>query len=492
MDNVIAKAEKAWKAHPFYTEQVVLGIDIGIEGIGIYIRKGQEAIFGQTYLVDLPEAAPLANRRLKRAMRRSRASARHRDFLFRGWCEQFGIPLVDGDAKARSDAWKTRFRAATKGVASAQAISICLRHILGRRGFSYHRDGEDEQQPWGEKTDYASVRRWLESACFGADYAKEVRRLLNDHEWMCKEGKLTEKGSELNENIDKCVAKYDNNPVLEHIDRHLKSPNSAKEKAWNFSFPRDLLELHAKDIIQKHAQFFAGRSDEAYVAYRRILNYQRNKPGALAERKVKRCPYLAILRPDGPETKPKCASAREFAIRHLNLVEFLALRSVIDESGARHKASPSFYEYCLGVLKSDDEAIKTKAPRPRLGKDLRSKCNELNCIKAASDKACTPNEYFFSQLKDILLPRLSNLSGRANCSKEAAEILLERALAKGWEDVDLSDSWAAFFDLRRDTEKGLGLYPQVELLLGRRSKQGKQATPGILRRKFAELVAEGS
>lgn len=491
MDINIAKTEKAWKEHPFYTEQVVLGVDIGIEGIGIHIRKGPDTLFAQTYLVDLPEAAPLANRRLKRAMRRSRASARHRDFLYREWCRQFGIPLIDGDAKARSDAWKTRFRAATKGVASAEAVSICLRHILGRRGFSYHRDGEDEQQPWGEKTDFASVRRWLEGACFNADYAKELRRLLNEHDWMSKEGKLTEKGAELDGSISRCVAKYDHNPVLEHIDRHLKSPNTAKEKAWNFSFPRDLLELHARDIITKHAQFFGTRIDAAYESYRRILNYQRRKPGALAERKVKRCPYLSMLDPDGPESQPKCAPAREFANRHLNLVEFLALRSIIDEDGARHKSSQAFYDFCLKVLQDDVAAIASKTQRPRLGKDLRKKCNELNGIKAAPDRSCTPNEYFFVQLKDILLPRLSNLTGRANCSKQAAEILLDRALSRGWEGVDLVDSWAVYLDKRRDTEKGLGLYPQVEFLLGRRSKHGKQATPGILRQKFSELAAQG-
>jgi hypothetical protein len=33
-------ATKRWKEDPFYTEAVVLGIDIGIEGIGVAIRRG--------------------------------------------------------------------------------------------------------------------------------------------------------------------------------------------------------------------------------------------------------------------------------------------------------------------------------------------------------------------------------------------------------------------------------------------------------------------
>ena len=48
-----------WKAHPFYKSAVVLGIDIGIEGIGLWLRKGPKPIFAHTFRVSLPVSAPL-------------------------------------------------------------------------------------------------------------------------------------------------------------------------------------------------------------------------------------------------------------------------------------------------------------------------------------------------------------------------------------------------------------------------------------------------
>jgi hypothetical protein len=56
-----------WEKHPFYNKSVVLGLDIGIRGIGVWLRKGPEPLFAQTFLVNIPDAAPLADRRQKRS-----------------------------------------------------------------------------------------------------------------------------------------------------------------------------------------------------------------------------------------------------------------------------------------------------------------------------------------------------------------------------------------------------------------------------------------
>ena len=488
------QALKKWQRDPFYTDKVVVGLDIGIQGIGVCIRKGSRIVFARTYLVSLPESAPLQGRRLKRAMRRSRASLRHRDFLYKLWCKEFNIPLVEGDAKARTNAWTLRLRAATRGVASAEAISVCLRHILGRRGFSYHRDNDDVLQPWGESTDYSTVKRWIDSACFDQNFATEVLRKLNDYEWMMKEGKNTEKGEEICQKVTERVSYYESTPLLNHIEKHLKAPFHLRQKAWDVNFPRDLIEQHAHEIIHKHEKIFGGktRAEEAYQAYLKILNYARKEPGALAERKVKRCPYFEKLNPETlSKKKPFCAKADNFEVRHLNLVEFLALRGAIDVIGDKHKANHQFYEFCLEHLKQDTEAIKNKSKRPKLGKELRDKFEEALKIKCAKNKDCSPNEHFFDQLKDLLSPRLSSLAGRASCSEQAAKILLSRALTNGWDNLNLIESWAEFFNARRDLEKGYGLAPQVEFLLGRTSKDGKkQATDGLLRRIFTELQGE--
>jgi hypothetical protein len=39
----------------FYTKAVVLGIDIGIQGVGVYLRKGAQEIFAKTLLFEVPE-----------------------------------------------------------------------------------------------------------------------------------------------------------------------------------------------------------------------------------------------------------------------------------------------------------------------------------------------------------------------------------------------------------------------------------------------------
>jgi len=52
----IEKLSAKWLEHPFYKSDLVLGLDIGIEGIGIWLRKGPTPLFAQTIAVELPEA----------------------------------------------------------------------------------------------------------------------------------------------------------------------------------------------------------------------------------------------------------------------------------------------------------------------------------------------------------------------------------------------------------------------------------------------------
>ena len=73
-----AVAQK-WNNDPFFApDTVVLGLDIGIEGIGITVRRGQEWIYSKTLLVDLPEAQALAERRAFRAARHARKNRKTR------------------------------------------------------------------------------------------------------------------------------------------------------------------------------------------------------------------------------------------------------------------------------------------------------------------------------------------------------------------------------------------------------------------------------
>ena len=69
-DKARESALEYWNNHPFFApDTVVLGLDVGIEGIGITIRKGQEWLYSKSLLVDLPEAKALAERRAFREFR---------------------------------------------------------------------------------------------------------------------------------------------------------------------------------------------------------------------------------------------------------------------------------------------------------------------------------------------------------------------------------------------------------------------------------------
>jgi hypothetical protein len=64
-----------WQQHRFYLSALVLGIDVGLEGIGIYLRQGQEELFARTLDLSgvLPEKSDaLANRRQMKHARRCR------------------------------------------------------------------------------------------------------------------------------------------------------------------------------------------------------------------------------------------------------------------------------------------------------------------------------------------------------------------------------------------------------------------------------------
>ena len=477
-----------WKNHPFYQSQVVLGLDIGIEGIGVYIRKGPQTIFARTFLVTLPESAPMAARRQKRAMRRSRTSARHRDYLYRLWCKEFSIPLVEGDAQARTDAWKTRYRAVTSGVASPEAVSVALRHALARRGFSYHRDG-DAEFPWGDELEFVPINKWLQNAIFDEKYGMELKWNLEELDWWDDQ----KKSDAITKSIDACVANYNKGPLIAHIKAHIEAPVHRRPKAWGRDFPRDLIEQHTSDVILKHAKFFGGveKAEKAKEAYFKILNYARNKPGALAKRKIKKCPFLAKL-DEGQTGKVLCAPNTALEVRKLNLVEFLAQRRFTDNTSNKLKANAEVFDKLQNHLIEDSKAIAssqsgTRIPRPKLGmKEIKKIFTEAHKIKLEKDDEGL-NKYYFEQLKDIVAPKMSTLSGRANLSAKAAEILLQRALADSWDEINLKDSWGDFFLWRRDVDRGIGLYPQVEFLMGRRSKKEAQAVPGIIRQIFKKL-----
>jgi hypothetical protein len=61
-----------WNHAPFFREKIVLGLDIGLRGIGVYLRKGPEEIAAASLRIELPKPKPLEDRRVYRGSRHSR------------------------------------------------------------------------------------------------------------------------------------------------------------------------------------------------------------------------------------------------------------------------------------------------------------------------------------------------------------------------------------------------------------------------------------
>jgi hypothetical protein len=139
-----------WKNDPFYTSAVVLGIDIGIEGIGIWLRKGLAPIYYRTFIFETPNAAPLENRRGLRAGRRCRQAEQRREVALKIFCSDFGLPWVEITDKGRDDGpFRFRWiatRKDTDGLRDIRAFTACLRHIIRHRGYQIAPGGARSKQ----------------------------------------------------------------------------------------------------------------------------------------------------------------------------------------------------------------------------------------------------------------------------------------------------------------------------------------------------------
>jgi hypothetical protein len=131
-----------WKKDLFYISAIVLGIDIGIEGIGIWLRKGLTPIYSRTFIFETPDAAPLENRRGLRAGRRCRQAEQRREVALKTFCADFGLPWVEITDKGRDDGpFRFRWiatRKDTEGLCDVRAFAACLRHIIRHRGYDWH------------------------------------------------------------------------------------------------------------------------------------------------------------------------------------------------------------------------------------------------------------------------------------------------------------------------------------------------------------------
>jgi hypothetical protein len=483
-----------WANEPFYTTAIVLGIDIGIEGIGVWLRKGPEPIYARTFLFNTPEAAPLKGRRLLRGGRRCRQSERHREVLLKEFCAEFDLPWTEIKDKENEDGpFKLRLRAVRSKLASKEALVVCLRHIIKHRGYDYH-ETDGGSFPWGDELKADVATAWAKAAYCSPDDSAEILHDVSDCGWNDKQ--LASFRNALNAAVER-----HKQGIEAALETHFaQGKNNLRIPARKHNFPRSLVWEHTERICGNHPAFFGGESQllKALVKLKLILNYHRKKPGALAERKVNRCP-VAIHLFGG--AAPKCDFNSNPHIRRLKLLEFLATRSFVSKGGTRLLANAGLMKWLLDEVLAEDigivEANKVKGGQKRerrtfggFREEFIKRFDPKEETELASDRI-SHNKDFFEQLGDLLRPKLSVLNARASLCGKSAEELFKRAAKDGYDAEVISRNLKEkqfggqnFYTLRQAAAAGFGIYPQVEFLLGRRSKKEKQAVPGILRQIF--------
>lgn len=484
-----------WNAHPFYAPgTVVLGIDIGIEGIGIAVRQGTELLYCKTLLVDLPEAQALAARRAFRASRHARKNRRTRMRRLRLLFEKHGLPWVDDDIMSRSDPFKLRHRAITGKLASREALSICIRSCVLRRGYDYFAMDDDTsgEYPWGAEPNLKEATKWLQSAFVDAEmrsYLLQLTDSLEENEKKQEAWKslVEERHSKAaNEGISSMLAAYATKKLNER-------------KARGFNYPRAHVRDHLETIITRHSHLIDDAdgftaalfcpNDTPNNKKKAIFLYNRKTPDEakrIFERKVKNCPYCHWLK----LPPAKCCTAGEAAYRRWALVDFLSVR----------KFELTINKIPLGKVKLPEQAAAALFAAIESGITKWSEAKKafeaaLKAENYALPKKSDWNNEQFEQLKNIVAPTIITRKGRASMSGAAAQRMYEAATQGGTCFApDSMEQWkqeSGLYDYRKSMPAESGSYPQVEALLGYRKTRTIPGANGEQPHIKVELVTQG-
>jgi hypothetical protein len=379
------------------------------------------------------------------------------------------------------------------GVLSPLELVVCLRHILGLRGYDWHRSGESEGAfPWGDKEPLSNeCLEWLGREHITEASAQAVRELLPPD--MSEEDVR-----EMNGLLDVALSRSKSEGMLAHLKTHAADPFG--KRARNRNFPREVLEEHAEKLIRNHAvHFSAGRVDDALKGYFEILNYHRKDEAAQErhwESKAGKCPFNG-----GPRAPASDPDARRF-----KLLEFLATRRVAVIPRGRSAAmstlrtpSAAVVAWLLCMPAETAEALPAS-------RDLRAEFERRVCgseEKLAPDAKSLNGDYF-SQLRDLLYPRGAGKSERAALSATAARFWFNHATRAGktFEPGEIlralrerpDPSSKSFYDKRREAQLSEWFHPHVEFLLGPRAYllDGKSVPTGQVHGWINRLLARPS
>lgn len=511
----IKHAQEHWNTHSFFApDTVVLGLDIGIEGIGITIRKGQEWIYSKSLLVDLPEAEALATRRAFRASRHARKNRKKRMMRLKQLFEKHGLPWVDDDVMSRTDPFKLRYRAITGKLASKEALSICIRSCVLRRGYDYFAMNDDaptlvgnnQEMPWGEGYALTDAKQWVSSAYVDKammEYLISITPQLvynkKELNQLVETKKDIELGKKLSDEWIQLVHARHEIAETEGIPAMLaayakKSLNERKARGKNY--PRAHVQEHLLDIIHRHADLIDDAEAFEAALFRpcetrqdkqhAIFHYNRKTPKEATrhfQKKVKPCPYCAWL--NLPTEKCGVTGAPE--IRQWKLVDFVSVRTFDMQAGKLPIYRSKLPAEAVQALMQAIQSNTTKWMDVK--KAFEAALKGMNLKLATGDW----NKAQLEQLKDIVTPAANLRHGRASMSVSAARAMVAAATDNGQcYSPDFLEDWkksSGLYQKRAEIDACGGIYPQVQTLLGtlRRQKKGEPAqfaTVGFLQRLF--------
>ena len=488
-----AVAEK-WNNSPFFApDTVVLGLDIGIEGIGITVRRGQEWIYSKTLLVDLPEAQALAERRAFRAARHARKNRKTRMRRLKELFAIHNLPWVSDDVMSRSDPFKLRYRAITGKLASREALSICIRSCVLRRGYNYLAMSDTEsggEFPWGTDSSLSEATKWLSTTYVDAEMRHQLITLAPLMTYKKKE--LTEEQAELwAAMVNERYAKAESEGIPATLaDYTKKKLNDRKARGRNF--PRSHVEEHLRTIIQRHTDLIDDASGFTEALFlpndtkenkkRAIFHYNRKTPKeaqAHFETKVKKCPYCTWLAL--PESR--CDLSGNTDIRKWKLIDFVSTRTF--ELISENKKP-------MGRQRLSEDAVRVlvqAVSHEGTGWGEAKKAMEAALKPAKLAPKSDWNKAQLEQLSDIVAPSPILRKGRSNMSAIAAAALYNAATCNGTifapEQLEEWKKESGLYTHRATISSAGGIYPQVQTLLGSLKKNSSVfATDGFLQRLF--------
>ncbi len=477
-----------WNADSFYApDSVVLGLDIGIEGIGIAVRRGTEWLYAKTLLVDLPEAQALAERRAFRASRHARKNRRTRMRRLKELFVAHGLPWVSDDVMSRSDPFKLRYRAITGTLASAEALSICIRSCVLRRGYDYFAmnddDGASGEMPWGESSAFVDAKQWLSSAYVDETMKQELLKLAPLLTFKNKEldDKKIEEWAQLIEERCKMAAEIGIDATLRDYAKNKLNERKARGR----NYPRAHVEAHLRNVIQRHMHLIERPEEFVAALFREcvrkedkahaIFHFNRKTPREAAlhfARKVKQCPYCSWL----GLSSERCGLAGDVNIRRWKLVDFLSNRTFELEQKkiplGRHPLPASAVKVLMEAV---EHGCKTWSDAKKLMTD------DLKKLSLALPNS-EWNKAQFEQLGDIVAPSAILRRGRASMSASAASLMVAGATVDGTDfEPARMEQWkkdSGLYLVRAAIDASGGIYPQVQTLLGTlRKRKGQQPAP---------------